>query len=348
LAENPIRRQSLNDPKNPMAPSPPRPSENPVSARPEVASLALLPFVRVHYRRSLKSARSDEWINTYLIRPAAFVLVWLFYRLRLRPVQVVLLGALAGTLCAPALLFIPGRAGPFWAGICLLAKNLLDAADGQLARATGRVDRVGRFADSIADFWVNAVVTLCCGAALSGQLGLPRALCLSAAAFLLLVLQCSLFVFYQISYLNRAGHSPANRPSEQMTAEDRAAPPLERRLQRIYLALYGWQDRWMAALDRLLFRSVRPDAKAGIRRTELEERWFGDAVGLRLTSFLGLGTSLTVFGICLLLGSPRAALLWILLGENAVAAVAILYRLLWLAPSLSRAAGPAGGVPSGE
>ena len=104
----------------------------------------------------------------------------------------------------------------------------------------------------------------------------------------------------------------------------------------------------MAALDRLLFRSVRAESRAGIRRSEMEERWFGDAVGLRLTSFLGLGTSLTVFAICLLLGSPRAALLWILIGESAVAAVAILYRLLRLAPVLSRAAGPAGGTSSGE
>jgi phosphatidylglycerophosphate synthase len=274
-------------------------------------------FLRDTYRQSLKSSRSDEWINTYAIRPIASGLVWIFYRLRLRPVQVVLLGGAAGTAAGLSLALNPWGRGALAGGALLLLKNLLDAADGQLARATGQVDRVGRFADSITDFWVNGWITFGAAASLIPRLGPFLALALGAAAFLLLLLQCSLFVFYQVSYLQRIGRSPANRTDERARESEReTAPGWERRLQETYLVLYGWQDRLMAALDRRL-------AGAAVRD---RDDWYGDTLGLRLTSFLGLGTSLTVYSLLLLAGRPLWALLWILAGETSVALAAILYR----------------------
>ncbi|MBK8231328.1 MAG: CDP-alcohol phosphatidyltransferase family protein [Candidatus Eisenbacteria bacterium] len=293
----------------------------------------LVPFLREHYARSQKSVRSDEWINTFAIRPLAALFVWGFFLLRWKPVWVVWLGGLVGTAAALALVALPGERGLIWGGWLLLLKNVLDAADGQLARATGQVDRIGRFADSIADFWVNLWVPLATALLLASRFGLGPALALGLLTALCLMLQCSLFVFYQVGFLAAVGKSPVNRTDESVRPEDTLASPLERRLQALYLQLYGWQDRWIAAVDAALRRLC------GVRSESARERWVSDPVALRLTSFLGLGTSLTGFALALLLRRPDLALAWVLLVLNGVALLSLLYRALVLR---SRAHGTGG------
>jgi phosphatidylglycerophosphate synthase len=296
----------------------------------------LFPFLRLTYSRSLKSARSDEWINTYAIRPAASILVWLFHRAGLRPIQVVLLGTATGLLAGAAILLVPEGRGLTAAGLLILLKTLLDAADGQLARATGTVDRLGRFADAVSDFFVNAAVTLPLGAVLAPRLG-PAAWFLAGATFAVLVLGCSLFVFYQVSHLERSGRSPANRPDER--APRPGASAAEARLHRAYLLLYGWQDRMMAALDRALLsagsrsgpgsavRGGSSSRAAGNRDGAAPQGWYDDPLALRLTSFLGLGTSLTGYAALLVAREPLLACAWVVVLEPVIALAAILYRL---------------------
>lgn len=293
----------------------------------------LFPFLREHYARSQKSARSDEWINTFAIRPLAALFVWGFFLLRWKPVWVVWLGGLVGTAAALALVLLPGERGLVWGGWLLLLKNVLDAADGQLARATGQVDRIGRFADSIADFWVNLWVPLATAVLLAPRIGLVPALGLGLLTALCLMLQCSLFVFYQVGFLAAVGKSPVNRTDESVRPEDALASPLERRLQALYLLLYGWQDRGIASIDQLLRRLC------GVRTDAARDHWISDATALRLTSFLGLGTSLTGFAVALLLRRPDLALGWVLVILNGVALLSLLYRALVLR---SRARGPGG------
>lgn len=281
-------------------------------------------FVRATYESSLKSRRSDEWINTYCIRPAAAVLVWLFYRLGWKPVWVVLLGAAAGLASAAALLSpLPPSRASLLAGILLLLKNLLDAADGQLARATNQVDRVGRFSDSISDFAVNVAVGLALARPLAAEWGSASAWGAAALVALCLLLHCSYFVFYQVSYLEREGKATVNRSDESAAWPD--ATGVERRLHAIFLALYGWQDRLVAAVDRLL----KPRGEGP------QDAWYRDRLGLRLSSFLGLGTSLSGLGLALCFGRATYGALWVLVGMNGFALVAVLYRALWLRPKLS-------------
>lgn len=298
------------------------------SERP-VARLSWTGFLRTTYSQSLKSSRSDEWINTYAIRPAASVLVWVFARLGLRPVQVVLLSAATGTAAGLSLVLVPGRTGLVLGGALLLAKVVLDAADGQLARATGQVDRIGRFADSIADFWVNGWITLGAAVPAAATLGTGRAALLGAAAFLLVLLQCSLFVFYQVTFLGAVSRSPANRTDERPLEAEKRASALERRLQRTYLRLYGWQDRLMAFLDRALLRRALRRFAGRAPEAEVRQAWYSDATALRGTSFLGLGTSNVVYGVLLLAGWPVGALLWVVVVESGVALAALAYRFFW-------------------
>jgi NADH-quinone oxidoreductase subunit M len=63
----------------------------------------------------------------------------------------------------------------------------------------------------------------------------------------------------------------------------------------------------------------------GVRTDAARDHWISDATALRLTSFLGLGTSLTGFAVALLLRRPDLALGWVLVILNGVALLSLLY-----------------------
>ena len=109
------------------------------------------------YRSSLKSDFSDELINTYLLRPIAGLIVRLLYPTPVTPNQVTIASTVAGIVAA--FFYLDGTPGAVVAaGLLVTLKDLLDSADGQLARAKGTYSRIGRFLDSIGDFVVDAAV----------------------------------------------------------------------------------------------------------------------------------------------------------------------------------------------
>ena len=156
------------------------------------------------YSASTKSAVSDELINTYAIRPMAGLIVRLFYYTPLTPNGVTALSILAG--CCAAFLYTKGVPEyTLIAGLCLTLKDVLDAADGQLARAKQLFSRKGRFFDSDGDFLVDLLVFAAIGRALvrchrSAEFALAALL-----GFLGTTLRVSYHVFYQTSYLHLKG-----------------------------------------------------------------------------------------------------------------------------------------------
>jgi phosphatidylglycerophosphate synthase len=144
---------------------------------------------------------------------------------------------------------------PAWtaaAGILLSCKDMLDSADGQLARAKKAFSRAGRFLDSIGDITVNVAVF----AAIAWTLTFLRegaglwVVPAWGAAFLFLSLRVSYHVLYQTSFLHLSAAYTGNRTSEEIRDEDLKADSSTVALQRVFLLLYGWQDRLMARLDR--------------------------------------------------------------------------------------------------
>src|SRR5512147_787705 len=107
------------------------------------------------YQASVKSDVSDELVNTYLLRPLAGGLVRILYHTPITPNQVTIAAIVTGFFGAWLYLFgTPGMT--VLAGFAVTAKDLLDSADGQLARAKQLYGRAGRFIDSIGDIAVNA------------------------------------------------------------------------------------------------------------------------------------------------------------------------------------------------
>ena len=182
----------------------------------------------------------------HVFRPLAHLLVVPLAWLRVPPPAVVLLAAATGFAGAVEL-----ARGHFVAAALLIQlKTLLDNADGQLARLTGRVTAFGRYLDSECDLLVNA--------ALFAALWTP----LAAVGFVLLTLVLSTnFNVERIA---------ASRPVGWDSSP----------LGRVYGVLYGWQDR---LADRLLggraIQSWQVSALANLGMTT-QLAAFGLCVGL--------------------------------------------------------------------
>lgn len=273
------------------------------------------------YNESIKSTYSDELINTYLLRPAAGVLVRIVYHTPITPNHLTVSATIAG--CCAALLYVQGTPlATAIAGVSLMIKDLLDSADGQLARAKQRYSRAGRFLDSIGDFLVNMFVFAAIGWALRGY-GSWISL-IAFLAFAGTTLRVSYHVFYQTSYLHLQKRYSMNRITEQTTDNNRTEDNTTRMLHSVFLFLYGWQDRLMAWMD--TWSKGSPNSSEG-----KEDLWYGDKIGLRLSGLLGMGTELFLLTLCSLANELELYLLFNVLGMNLVWCVAVVYRRLVLA-----------------
>jgi phosphatidylglycerophosphate synthase len=145
----------------------------------------------------------------HVFRPLAHPLVLLFARLRVPPPAVVLLAAATGIAGAVEL----GRGHVIVAALLVQLKTLLDNADGQLARLTGRITDFGRYLDSECDLLVNAALF----AAVGFRYGI--------LGFVLLTVILS--TNFNVERIWRGG----------VASWDSSL------LARVYGLLYGWQDR---------------------------------------------------------------------------------------------------------
>ena len=139
------------------------------------------------------------------------------------PVVVVAAGAVGSPLRSSW-----GAARCSRAALLLQLKTLLDNADGQLARLTGRTSAFGRYLDSEVDLLVNAALF----AALGWTTGQPA---LALAGFLALTSVLSL-------------NFNAERLSRAAVAEPEADGRATALLRRVYGLFYAPQDRLAEAL----------------------------------------------------------------------------------------------------
>ena len=151
----------------------------------------------------------------HVFRPLAHLVVVPLARLRVPPPAVVLCAAAVGFAGAVEL----ARGSLVAAALLVQLKTVLDNADGQLARLTGRTSDFGRYLDSECDLLVNA--------ALFAALRSP----LAALGFVLLTLVLS--TNFNVERLSRGAEAAWD-----------SSP-----LGRVYGVVYGWQDR---LADRLL------------------------------------------------------------------------------------------------
>ena len=155
-----------------------------------------------------------------VFRPPAHLVARALAPLRVPPPAVVVVGAATGFAAAAEV----GRHAFLAAALLLQLKTLLDNADGQLARRTGKVTSFGRYLDSESDLLVDA--------AIFAGLGVWIGPWLALAGFVLLTTVLSLN--FNLERIHR--DAPAGW-------DDSA-------LGRVYALLYGWQDRFAGTVIR--------------------------------------------------------------------------------------------------
>jgi hypothetical protein len=281
------------------------------------------------FKQSLKTDAyvADEIINTYLLRPIAAGIVWLLYPASVTPNQVTIVAILVGLASACEYL-LGSPAAIAFAGVLIVLKDILDDADGQLARAKEMYSRRGRFLDSIGDFLVDGAVFAAITHAVYRTHSNAMTIVLGALSLLGITLRVSYHVYYQASFLHLEGRYKLNRMTEEIREEDLRGDRVTLRLQQIFLVIYGWQDRLMERIDRWCMGPDFDDAHFPV--------WYSDRFGLRLSGFLGFGTELTLLGICSWINALDAYLLINVFVMNGIWAANVMYRRLVLSPNLPR------------
>jgi archaetidylinositol phosphate synthase len=232
--------------------------------------------------RSRKQRPSTELLCDYVLRPLAHLVVLVLLPLRVPPPAVVLTATTVGLTAAAEL----ARGHLVVAAVLLQLKTILDNADGQLARASGRVSALGRYLDSLSDLLTNAALFAAIGYLTGGPW-------LAVVGFLALTLVLS--VDYNLDRLYRIGHG------QSYDAMPNAAG-LGAAFRGLYAIVYGSQDR---LIERFVTWRAGPDER---RRLAYHDR----ATLVALANF-GLSTQLVVAGVLIAVGHP-AAYCWVVLG----------------------------------
>ena len=232
--------------------------------------------------RKARAAGSTELLCEGVFRPLAHAVVLALLPLRVPPPAVVFAATGTGLAAAAEI----GRGDFIGAALLLQLKTMLDNADGQLARAAGRVSVFGRYLDSESDLVVNAAVFVALGY-VTGRWWLV------AVSFAVLTFVLSVDFNLERLYRRERGEEHEARPQAQGAAAS---------LARVYDLVYAPQDRLVERLVETRLRKLGAGPAERLR--------YHDGTTLTVVANFGLSTQLAALGVCLVAARP-VVYLWI-------------------------------------
>ncbi len=243
------------------------------------------------YEKTLKTNKENSFLN---LQQYLFVtskqLTKFFYYTKVTPHQVILLSMIFG-VTASYLIIQSVKLYAVIGAVLLFYKNVLDKVDGSLARAKGLDSRRGRFYDSISDFIVTLTSFSAITYSLYMQYNSAYVIVLGLAAMIFSMLQCSYFIYYQVSFIKSTGKDTVNRILENVTEDDMIKQDKWTIfLQRVFMLIYGWQDKLFFAIDNRLIKGFADNE-------EKLRLWYQNKPFLTVASSLSIGTH--IFLICL-------------------------------------------------
>ncbi len=248
------------------------------------------------FEKSLKARPRVEYVSEYGFRKLAHLVVLVLLPLRVAPTNLVIfhtiLGVIAGVLIAGGELI--------WAALLIQIKTVLDNADGQLARASGMVSEIGRYADTEGDFIVNIALFAGLGAYTEQWL-------LALIAFIIFTLMLSLDFNWE--YLYRLERQEYFRPAPDTSKENQTVLHF---LEKFYAVIFKPQDNLIR--DFCEKRFERLYAKYPNQKTrEVARLEYYEADSLLILANLELSTQLLLLGICLVFAVPQLYLWFVVL-----------------------------------
>jgi phosphatidylglycerophosphate synthase len=282
------------------------------------------------YKSTLKTKTDKEFLNfqVYLLYSAKTITKW-FYHTSITPHQIILVSLIFG-IVSSFLIIQDSKLLVLIGAVMLYYKNALDKVDGSLARAKNLATRRGRFYDSLSDF----IVSLCLFIAIAWNLfRIYDNYFVFVVCFIALIssmLQCSFFVYYEISYIKYSGKNTINRLIESVTEQDlKEEDRLTILLQRIFQIIYGWQDRMFSALDKYCYTKLRDNAiNSGGHIERIDGLWYYHKTFLAISSILAIGSHMIFIALFTLLGSLEYYLVLNLILFNLLLIFAIIYHYI--------------------
>ncbi len=166
------------------------------------------------FKSSLKGYDAEEILDLFFFRPLSFLFVKLIYSTNITPNQISIVSMLFGV--ATGVLFGFGTYDTFIFGaIALLISNILDCADGQLARLKKNGTGIGRIIDGFIDYVTGFSIFAGIGIGLSiATHNYAYVWIITAVAGFSRVLQNMLFDNYRNMYLIYVYDRGSNIPKE--------------------------------------------------------------------------------------------------------------------------------------
>jgi phosphatidylglycerophosphate synthase len=153
------------------------------------------------YFRSLKPWETEELVNQYVNRPIAYLITLAFRRLGASPNFVTMLAMCFGV--SSGFFFARGDYRSQVTAAALLAvMNLLDCADGQLARILGKSSKLGKTLDGTGDFITHLSIFYGVAYALSAKLGSPYPYALAVLAQLSMYVHIMFYDHFKGVFIN--------------------------------------------------------------------------------------------------------------------------------------------------
>src|SRR4030095_3182750 len=124
----------------------------------------------------------------------------------------------------------------------------------------------------------------------------PGVFLIGFAAMIFSMLQCSFFIYYQVSFIKASGKETVNRVLESVTEEDKASQDSRTLfLQKVFQVIYGWQDLLIYKLDKYMIGRFESDVS---RNPNLNTLWYKHKSFLTMASILSIGSHMVLIAIC--------------------------------------------------
>jgi phosphatidylglycerophosphate synthase len=273
------------------------------------------------YNQSLKAPEAEEILDLLIYRPVAFLFVKVVYHTNLTPNQISSLAMLVGVLAGMSFGF-GSYSYLVLGGVLYFTCNVLDCADGQIARLKGTGTKTGRIIDGFIDYVVSVAVFAGIGIALADQWLLTVAAGLSSA------LQSFLFDSHRNKYLEIVYGKILSLKAEiaEFSEEQNRIKSLPNKgLDRFLIAIYLVYSRLQLKLQPgTSSRSQTPFGNEGIASAASAAEYAkNNKFLLRLWSFAGSTTHITVCIICAFINNLELFLWFCVLPLNIL--IIILY-----------------------
>jgi CDP-alcohol phosphatidyltransferase len=238
---------------------------------------------------AFKSAEIEELSDVYFFRPLGWLVARAGQAVGLTPIGLTVVGTIIGV--AGGALLYDERLGLLAFGLLLL-HGIVDSADGQLARLTGKVTELGRVFDGLSGYVTHIAIFFGIALGLVHRSGDPRHLLWMLLAGLVTPFHAGMYEYHRHVYTAVVTEARVPKPPSQKM------PPLISGLFWFYLLVQRWVIGKHTAVEAMLAtRSI-----AGLVRDEDRARYREAFYPLvRGWNYLGDNTRFYAIGVLALL-----------------------------------------------